>query len=136
MVAGVLVFAITTTLAKLALEPVFEVRRLIGRIAHALVFYADIYSNPTLTTDQEGMDTKRALRDLSSDLFAVTESLPRELWAGWAALKVLPPRTSVLNAAKFLIALSNGLRGAMGRTGLHNAEAATEIRVLLRITSA
>jgi len=130
---GVIVFVLTQSLARLAIEPAVEVRRVIGRIAHALVFYADIHSNPGQNTPAEHAEAKKAYRDLSSELHAAATSVPPWARRALATLKILPSWGGLTTAAKTLIGLSNNVSGGMGQTGVDNANRADMIRAALGV---
>ena len=131
--AGVLVFVLTQALARLAIEPALKVRRVIGRVAHALIFYASTYSNPGIGPDEDMGEAQRALRDLSSELSAAAASVP--VWARGLLVRlgIVPAWPELWSAAANLIGLSNGMRGSLGSTGIGNAEKASSIRASLGI---
>jgi hypothetical protein len=68
---AVLVFVLTQSFLKLALEPVQEQRRLLGEVAHALLFYANrgpMGVELGLYTIDDLHETSRHLRNLAGRL--------------------------------------------------------------------
>ncbi len=107
---AVFVFVIGQVLQRFVLEPIQEQRRLIGEVAHALLFYAD--------RDPKGVElgtftvadlheASRHLRDLAgrlrSSIFFVPyyDTMARRGW--------VPARGHVLEAAAALTGWSNGV---------------------------
>ncbi len=131
---GVAVFAITQALAKLAIEPSLEVRRVIGRVGHALVFYANVHSNvgdrPTDLMDK----VQHTYRDLSSELRSAAANVPPWARRPMAALGVIPGWEDIRWSAQHLIGLSNSIhRSPLPDQSIRNTEMADKIRSRLGV---
>jgi hypothetical protein len=105
VISGVLVFVIGQVIVKLVLDPVAEQKRAIGVIAHRLIFYADVYSNPGTASGDLAQQASRALREASSQLQAATALIPRYLFL--ARIGLVLPREAIDTASSELIGLSN-----------------------------
>src|SRR5204863_6192361 len=91
---------------KIVFEPAWEVRRVIGRIAHALSLYANVYSNVPSIDPERYTEAQRAIRDLCSDLEAAVSGVPRWSLALLAAWRVLPAMADIAAASRLLIGIS------------------------------
>jgi hypothetical protein len=80
---GILSFVISQFIQRLYIEPAQEMRKTIGRIAHALLFHANAGPRRQLNEFVTGLDpeelsgVRRDLRSLASDLRAAYAALPR-----------------------------------------------------------
>jgi hypothetical protein len=111
---AVLVFVATQSFLKLVLEPIQEQKRLIGEVAHALLFYANSYypfrlESVDARTIEELNETRKALRGLSGRLQASLWTVPFYGWLTW--LGMVPKKEDVLEAATQLVGWSNSLYG-------------------------
>lgn len=109
VVVGVTVFVVTQGLAKLAIEPSLELRRVVGRIAHALVFYANVHANVGALPDGSADSVQKVYRELASDLKAAAASIPHWARGPMAWLGIIPPWNNIRSSANDLIGLSNSL---------------------------
>lgn len=129
VLSGVSVFVIGQATVKLLIDPVQEMKRTIGAIAHALTEHAQVISNPGLLGLDKERGTSEALRKLSAQLETHLYLVPR-----YDFTRVpfgLPPREKVLKAASHLIGLSNSVfaskseniyeRNAMSVERIHDA---------------
>jgi hypothetical protein len=108
-----------------------DLRQAIGDVAEALVYYANIYSNPGIDDFREKyVEATDALRRCSAALRARLYAVPPHAYRLYALLGFVPPREQVRGAAQELIGLSNGMRGM---SPLENHNRATAIRRLLRL---
>lgn len=104
----VVVFVASQILGKLVIEPVQEVKRLLGEIRHALVFHAPAILTPV--GDRAGEDkAAEVLRKLSCDLHSKISSVPfYDQWA-WVSKGFLPRQSDAREVAKDLLGLSNSV---------------------------
>ena len=114
---AVLVFVVTQSFLKLVLEPIQEQRKLIGEVAHALLFYANVYhlhmvKLPDEERKQELEETRKALRELAGRLRASLWTIP--FCDTLALLRRVPKREDVLKASDQLVVWSNSLYGSRG----------------------
>jgi hypothetical protein len=128
IITGVLVFLIGQAVLKFLFEPLQEFRRTVSEIAHALIEYANIYSNPGVGEEQKLREAVKALRNLSSKLYAQMYLTPK--YAYIAKVLCFPSEKSVWEAATNLIGLSNSV---FSGNALVNAKRANKIRKALGI---
>lgn len=105
---AVTVFVLGQLIGKFVIEPVHELKQLLGEIRYALVFHAQAILTPV--GDQLGEDeAAKALRKLSCDLRAKVEAIP--FYARWAAISrgFLPSKENALIASSQLMGLSNSV---------------------------
>jgi hypothetical protein len=127
-----------TTLARLVVGPIVDVRRVVSQAASALILYADLYSNPTTGdwTDEQREQARLVFRKLSSDLWATGTAVPRRARKLAERLRAIPPFESLRIAAESLLALSNGLLPIPDQpVALWNTERVKKIREHLRVSS-
>jgi hypothetical protein len=110
---AVLVFVVTQSFLKIILEPIQDQRKLIGEIAHALLFYANVYhlhiQRPDEEQKQEIDNAKKAFRELAGRLRASLWTIP--LYDALALLGRVPKQQDVLAASDALVGWSNSLYG-------------------------
>lgn len=105
VVSGVAVYVVSEIFMKLVLEPAAKQREAIAEIVHRLIFFADIYSNPSVAPPEALLEATRSLRDASSRLLAATWRV--RAYERWEGALGLPPRENVDQACAELIGLSN-----------------------------
>lgn len=108
VIGGVLVFVVGQLLGKFVIEPVQELKKLLGEIRFALVFHAQAILTPV--GDKAGEDeAQKALRKLSCDLRSKTSAIP--FYRGWSMISrgFLPRKENALEASKQLMGLSNSV---------------------------
>src|SRR5688572_6183026 len=98
IVSGVFVFVLGQVFIRFIVEPLQDLKRVIGEISHALVYYADIYSNPS-ATHREGLvdETRKVLRDKASLLRARANVVP--FYDRFAQIHWVPTRGNVNEAS-------------------------------------
>ena len=75
--AGVAIFVVGQLVLKLIIDPVHEFKRTVADISHSLIEYANIYSNPGVTGEENEKKVSTELRKLSSRLNAQTYLIPK-----------------------------------------------------------
>jgi hypothetical protein len=113
-VVALFVFVITQSILKFVIEPIQEQKRLIGEVAHALLFYANMIHLDTWgPTDEERRkeldEARRVLRGLAGRLQASLWTIP--FYDALAWLRRVPKKEDVLEAATQLVGWSNSLYG-------------------------
>jgi hypothetical protein len=105
---GVAIFVLGQVLLRFFLEPMQEQRRIIGEIASALVYLANIHNLDRVTAEgyklqypEEPADASRTLRRLASNLRATLETVP--FYNFWARLRFVRKRADVLAAMSGLV---------------------------------
>lgn len=103
-----MVFVASQILGKLVIEPVQDVKKLLGEIRYALVLHAQAILTPV--GDRAAEDrAAETLRKLSCDLRSKIGSVP--FYDNWARVSkgFLPRRQYAIEAAKELMGLSNSV---------------------------
>ncbi len=109
---AVLVFVVGQAVLRFVLEPILEQRKLIGDVAHALLFYAnvvhlDTWGPPDEQRRKELDDARITLRGLAGRLRASLWTVP--FYDTLARLGRVPSKKDVLEAATQLVGWSNSL---------------------------
>ncbi len=94
-------------LTKFFIEPIHKQYTLIGEIADALTYYADVYGNASSVREELKGEPTTLFRRQASQLRAITTSI--HLYRLWSGLGLVPARANVSLASNSLIGLSNGI---------------------------
>lgn len=107
ILGGVAVLVFGEIAVKFFIEPLHKYEKLLGEIAHSLVFYANIYSNTAAFPhdDERLTEAKRKLRQHASDLRASAWTLRG--YPLWRILGFVPAKQNIMNASTNLINLSH-----------------------------
>ena len=106
---GVIVLVLGQLLGKFVIDPLHEVKKVLGEIRFALLFHAQAIMTPV--GDHESEDKAgEVLRRLASELHSRVGAVP--FYDIWSAISkgFFPSKTSALDAAKRLMGLSNSMR--------------------------
>lgn len=133
IIAGVFVYVICEYLKEIWLQPLQEYKQLKAQISKNLIFYANIYTNPILTDNQNKSDHEKAsyeFRSHAADLVAFAE-MQNKIHFGI-------PKSSILReASKELIGVSNRFfapdRDSAHRFMEDNERSREEIQHLLKL---
>jgi len=128
IISGVTVFLIGQTVLKLFVEPWQVQRECMAKIAHHLLLYANVYSNPGIGTEEANREASTETRKLASELIASCHRIP--FYNALSKCGLFPKRESILEAQKNLIGLSNSTHSG---EPLHNASRSDKIKELLDI---
>lgn len=122
VLSGVITFVIGQLTVKLVIDPVQEMKKTIGQIAHSMIEHAHVIANPGVPSDDVMKETSNKLRQLSSQLQAHLYLVPQ--YQKTAKLFGLPCKEKVLAASGSLIGLSNSVfqAGPSERIYEHNAK--------------
>lgn len=103
-----MVFVASQILGKLVLEPIQDMKKLLGEVRYALVFHAQAILTPV--GDRASEDAAgEALRKLACELRSKVGAVPfYDFWAR-TSRGFLPRRASALDASKHLLGLSNSV---------------------------
>jgi hypothetical protein len=101
------------------IEPVQEMKKMIGQIAHSLTEHANIIQNPGVPPEETMTATSLHLRKLSGQLEAQLYLVP--IYSITAFVFRLPSRDHVLSAVRSLMGLSNSVYRATD--GIYKANA-------------
>lgn len=131
VLSGVVTYVLGQLAVKLLIDPVQDMKRTIGQVAHALIEHANVISNPGVPS-REVMDaSSKLLRSLSAQLQSHLYLVPGYEFS--ARVFGLPARVNVLEATGLLIGLSNSLHRATDHVYEHNAKRLDKIHDLLAI---
>lgn len=121
IVAGVAVFVVGQAFQRFVLEPIHEQRRIIADIAVALVFLGNVGPTPSSAPEgyvvvggDEPVPASRQLRSLAARLRASLWTIP--FYDTWAKLRIVKPRSAILDASRQVISWSNGVLSGEGLT--------------------
>jgi hypothetical protein len=135
LLVGIGVFVGGQVIAKFFIEPIHEQRRVVGKVAHVVWFYANVYTNPARPGESAGdhlnevrYEAYTALRQAASQLMAATNSIP--LYGVWQWLPWLPKWSELVEVWGDLVLLSNGVYAG---DPIRHSEAAGRIYERLRI---
>ena len=104
---SVIVLVIGQILIRFFIDPIIELREMIGKVADTVIFYANIYANPGVGSKEECHEAMDALRQSASLLRARAMAIP--LNSLFAFLRVIPTPKSISEASGKLIGLSNSI---------------------------
>jgi len=107
VLAGVITYVLGQLILKLLIEPVHDLKRTIGEIAHSLIEHSNVIQNPGVPKEEMITETSRHLRKLSSHLEAHLYLIP--MYCFTSKLFFLPSRNNVLLAERALMGLSNSV---------------------------
>jgi|SRR5215212_4524461 len=102
---GAVVLVVGQIIQRFYLEPIQEQRKIIGEIAYALIYDANVVRE--LFDEERANETATRLRRLASSLRATVRTIPSYGFfsrQGW-----VPPADNVMRASRELIGWSNGL---------------------------
>ena len=102
---GLIVFLLGQLFIRLMLDPAVEMRRILWRTERALVFYANVYSDPNLIKEDLVTKASESIRQLASELSAQCHTTIQ--YSTVAAFMSLPSANDIDVARKELIGLSN-----------------------------
>ena len=133
IMGGVFVFVLGQISLKFFIEPIHELRSHIGKIADALIFYANVYANPGCTAEQEQRNASDELRKLASELMARTAVVP--LYGFACLIRALPSLSDIRKAHRALIGLSNNVFRTAEPTleGEANEKRVADIKAALKL---
>ena len=107
VLVGVVVFVLGQIAVKFFIEPIQEVRKIVGEIADSLIFFADLHANPGPTATEKRMAASESFRRQASQLKGKTNVVA--WYRFWAFIHFLPKKPGIDKACRGLIGLSNSL---------------------------
>jgi len=126
---AICVFVLGQILSKFFIEPIYEQKKIIGQIAHFLLYYAGQISSPG-KDDIDGIRTKASaqFRLLSCELQSKTYSIP--LYCLWSYMRLILKKEKVQECHADLIFISNSLFNGKSK---ENREARERIKTILKL---
>src|SRR5436309_3218258 len=98
VLSGVITYVIGQLILKLLIEPVHEMKKIVGQIAHSLTEHANVIHNPGVPSEDVMKTTSQHLRKLSAQLEAQLYLVP--MYPVSAFVFRLPSKQEVLSATK------------------------------------
>ena len=123
IIGGVIIYSITQLISRFVIEPIYRQKKVIGEIVDALIFYANIYSNPNTVSPEDGMKVSERLRRLSTLLQSRTYLVP--FYGFCEIVGCVRRRSDIEIASKEIIGLSNSIIVPTGKEAeyvKHNLE--------------
>jgi hypothetical protein len=108
IIIGVISFVLGQIAIKFFIEPIQRQQEHIGKIAHYLIFYADLWANPGFGPDDKIKEAEKKFRQLASELRALTNLVKGYYY--FSSLGIVPSYIEIETSARNLIGLSNSLR--------------------------
>ncbi len=107
VLVGVVVYVAGQVITKLLLEPVHELRLQIGKVADALLYFANVYYNPKSNaySSSELIEASHALRRSAAALVAHGQAVV--LYQVFVAMRLIPSWKNLREAQGALIGLSS-----------------------------
>lgn len=133
VITGTSVYTLGQLISKFVINPIHKQKELIGDIADALVYYADVYSNPGVGKKEKIDEAHKRFRQLSGLLRARSYIIPS--YNRVAKMKLVPLRSDIERAANSLIGISNSVYGGPNESTSrqHNDRYVMELREALDI---
>ena len=103
--AGVVVFVVGQIVVKIIIDPVQQLKKSLGNVAHALINYEQVYSNSNMSREEEVREVDKILRALASQLHADMRQIP--LYGFFGKVFFLPGKDAIYTSSKKLITLAN-----------------------------
>ena len=126
ILSGVTVFVLGQIVQRLFIEPIQEQRRVIGKIAHAVLFYCNTSGDPVLASPATPEEALKAVRGLAAELHATLAVVP--FYGTCARLRLVWKAETVREACRLLVGISN----SYGRSE-HKSEFEKELIILLKL---
>ena len=123
--AGTLVFVFGQALQRFVLEPIQEQARVIGRVAFALLAYAEL--SPERDRPEKLEESSAALRDLAGHLRASLRVIP--CYRLFATLRLVQSRARVVDATQELLCWSQAVFGGRSLTLSHRRRLAEQLQI-------
>ena len=113
VISGTLIFVIGQIILKFIIEPIHKQKEIIGGIADALIYYADVFSNPVFKDESKnsGIGKKREkgheeFRKFASQIVSKMSLIP--YYKALSILRVVIEKRKIIKARGNLIGLANG----------------------------
>lgn len=110
ILSGIAVYLLGQWYFKFYMEPVKDLLKCIGETTHVLGYYANVFTNPGVGSQDRRQETREALRDISCKLRATNNIVKRNILS-WPITRAIPTRDNVNAAAKHIMGISNAVAG-------------------------
>lgn len=128
IIGGITIFVIGQLVSQFLIKPIISLKEEIGKITYALMYYSNVYTNPSIDPDKINiyMEVSKELRNRACEL--------RAKYCAVSSLALLlfrqPKKEDMAEASNRLIFLHNSL---MGGDAVENKKVSNEIEELLKI---
>jgi hypothetical protein len=110
LIGGIIIYVIGRAIEKFVLEPLQEYKKTLANISDTLIFHANTYSNPSVSSPEDKLAASRAIRKLSSELNSKTHQIV--FYKIFERMKVIPSYNNSMDAASTLMGFSNSVHRA------------------------
>jgi len=133
ILSGLALLVVGQIIIRSFIDPVYELRKLRGEVADALIFYANLYMNPGHAHKTPEIDAAvNALRSLGSRLATRRYAIP--FYRLFVFLRAVPPSDSIERASKNLTGLSNSIySGNVGDNEKGRREIVEALKLRIRV---
>lgn len=113
VLSGTLVYTIGQIINKFFIEPIHSQKKTFGKISNALIYYANIYTNPVNENSNFNIESQMRedghlkFRNLACELISKTHQIPLYKYLSW--IKIVPRVKKITESHSNLIGLSNGM---------------------------
>ncbi len=118
IIGGIVILVVGQLVTRFLIEPIHEQRKIIGEISDALIFYANVTSNPGTHKDEVMEEASKVLREKASMLWTKTLMIP--LYNIMIKMKFVRSMSDIDIASRHLIGLSNSVYSS--GDGIKNGE--------------
>jgi hypothetical protein len=107
LIGGIIIYVVGRAVEKFILDPLQEYRKTLANISDTLIYYANIYSNTTVSSKDKIDETSKALRKLASELSAKTHQIV--FYRFFSKIGWIPSYNNSMDAVSTIIGFSNSL---------------------------
>lgn len=104
---GVILLVVGQLIIRFLIDPLSDLRKLIGEISDILIYYANVYANPGAGDIEIQNVAQNEIRKMASLLRAKSNALP--IYDLFSKLRLVPSKKNISIASTNLIGLSNSL---------------------------
>ena len=132
ILGGVVVLVIGQLLSKFLIEPIHELRKVVGEVRFSLAFHGPTILTPISRTPERSDKACDALMKCSSELLVRSEVIPSYSFVSWVSCRFVPEKRRVADAAKCLRGLTTYLHETEDKANAHLDEIESRIQRIER----
>lgn len=137
--SGTLIFVVGQIILKFIVEPIHKQKEIVGEIADALIYYANLYTHPVFKGELKDseVDKKRKrgheeFRKFACQIMSKTQLIP--YYKTLSILRIIIKKQKIIEARGNLIGLSNGMWPRIDSEDIeHNDENVEKLKSLLNL---
>jgi hypothetical protein len=107
IIGGVIVYSLTRLIEKRYLDPINDLNKLRGEVAHKIIMHANKFGNPDVFDEKIMYEASDEIRMLSAELRSKCYLLNNYRFLSF--IRMVLPKKNILNASTALMGLSNGM---------------------------